>query len=132
MPAYEYKIVPAPNRAVKVKGVRGSEARFANAVETVMNDQAQDGWEYLRTDTLPCEERRGFRGRVTVNRNLLVFRRALQVDAGRETAAVLAEAVAQGAPAPVLENLAPKSQKTRDVAQLGPALRHSEPSLEVK
>ncbi len=79
MSAYEYKVIPAPNRAVRVKGVKGTEARFANAIQSVMNDQAGDGWEYLRTDTLPCEERQGLRGRTTVYKNLLVFRRGLEV-----------------------------------------------------
>ena len=40
-----------------------------------MNDLARDGWEYLRADTLPAEEREGLMGRATVYLNMLVFRR---------------------------------------------------------
>ncbi|WP_205626827.1 hypothetical protein [Pseudoponticoccus marisrubri] len=43
-----------------------------------MNDMAEHGWEYQRSDTLPSEERSGFTRRVTVWRNLLVFRRAVE------------------------------------------------------
>jgi hypothetical protein len=40
-----------------------------------MNELAQDGWEYLRADTLPAEERSGLTSKTTVYHNLLVFRR---------------------------------------------------------
>ncbi|MFQ6548403.1 DUF4177 domain-containing protein [Aestuariibius sp. 2305UL40-4] len=72
---YEYRVVPAPRRGLKGKGVKGPEARFAHALETVMNEEAADGWEYVRTDTLPAEERQGLTSRTTVYQNVLVFRR---------------------------------------------------------
>lgn len=77
MPHYEYKVVPAPTRGVKAKGVKGTQARFAHALETVMNDLGAQGWEYQRTDTLPVEERQGLRGTTSTFQNMLVFRRAL-------------------------------------------------------
>lgn len=73
---YEYKVVPAPARGLKAKGVKTAEDRFANALQTAMNEQAADGWEYLRADTLPCEQREGLMGKTTVYQNMLVFRRA--------------------------------------------------------
>ena len=73
---YEYKVVPAPTRGMKTKGTKSVEARFANALESTMNDLATDGWEYLRTDTLPCEQREGLMSKTTVFQNMLVFRRA--------------------------------------------------------
>ncbi len=75
--SYEYKVVPAPTRGLKAKGVKTAEDRFANALETTMNDLAADGWEYQRTDTLPCEQREGLMSKTTVYQNMLVFRRAL-------------------------------------------------------
>ncbi|MEO1641504.1 MAG: DUF4177 domain-containing protein [Pseudomonadota bacterium] len=75
MMTYEYKVVPAPARGLKAKGVKTVEDRFANALQTAMNDLAVDGWEYLRTDTLPCEQREGLMGKTTVYQNMLVFRR---------------------------------------------------------
>jgi len=41
-----------------------------------MNEMGSEGWEYVRSDTLPCEERSGFTSKITVYQNLLVFRRA--------------------------------------------------------
>ena len=78
MTGFEYKVVPAPMRGLKAKGVKGSPARFANALETVMNDLGADGWEYQRTDTLPVEERQGLTGKTTSFQNMLVFRRVLE------------------------------------------------------
>jgi hypothetical protein len=74
--SYEYKVVPAPTRGLKAKGVKTAEDRFANALQTAMNEQASDGWEYLRTDTLPSEQREGLMSKTTVYQNMLVFRRS--------------------------------------------------------
>ncbi len=76
MSEFEYKVVPAPIKGAKAKGVKTPEARFAHAVELMMNEMAADGWEYLRADMLPSEERSGLTGSTTHWRNLLVFRRA--------------------------------------------------------
>ena len=73
---YEYKVVPAPTRGVKAKGVKTVEDRFAHALQEAMNDLAAAGWEYLRADTLPCEQREGLMSKTTVFQNMLVFRRA--------------------------------------------------------
>lgn len=77
MPRYEYKVVPAPAKGRKAKGVKTPEARFALSVETVLNEMGADGWEYLRADLLPSDERSGLTGSTTHWRNLLVFRRPL-------------------------------------------------------
>ena len=79
MAVFEYKVVPAPTRGLKAKGVKGTPARFANALETVMNDLGADGWEYQRTDTLPVEERQGLTGKSSSFQNMLVFRRTVEV-----------------------------------------------------
>lgn len=75
MAQYEYKVVPAPTTGKKAKGLRTSADRFANALQSVMNELGKDGWEYVRADTLPSEERSGLTGRTTVYQNMLVFRR---------------------------------------------------------
>lgn len=77
MIVWEYRIVPAPRRGIKVRGARTTEERFAAALEEVMNREGAEGWEYLRSDTLPVEERQGLTGKTTVYQNLLVFRRAV-------------------------------------------------------
>ena len=77
MPFYEYKVVPAPAKAPKVRGLKGP-ARFASGLETLMNELAQDGWEYLRAEALQEVESRGFlAGSQEVTRTVLVFRREL-------------------------------------------------------
>ena len=76
MALYEYRVIPAPTQGLRDKAVKGEEARFAAAMSALLNAEAADGWEYQRTDTLPAESRDGLmRTRVTVFRNLLVFRR---------------------------------------------------------
>ena len=74
---YEYKVLPAPRRGQKAKGIKGAEARFSHALQELMNLQAADGWEFQRAETLPSEERSGLTGSTTTFRNLLVFRRTL-------------------------------------------------------
>ncbi|MCF7699788.1 DUF4177 domain-containing protein [Loktanella sp. M215] len=75
MTHYEYKVVPAPRRGERVKGVKAAEDRFAIALTNVMNTHAAQGWEYQRTETLPAEEREGLMGKATVFQNMMVFRR---------------------------------------------------------
>ncbi|WP_444452316.1 DUF4177 domain-containing protein [Rhodobacter capsulatus] len=77
MQLYEYKVVPAPVRGEKDRGLTGAE-RFALALSEVMNELARDGWEYWRAETLPAEERAGLASKTTVIHHLLVFRRALE------------------------------------------------------
>lgn len=77
MQRFEYRVIPAPRRGEKAKGLKTTEARFAHALTQTMNQMAADGWEYLRADTLPAEERVGLTGRTTTFQHLLVFRRAL-------------------------------------------------------
>jgi hypothetical protein len=76
MPRYEYKLVPAPEKATKHKGLKGA-ANFAATLTDLMNDLGAEGWAYLRADILPEEVRTGLTSRSTTYRNLLVFQREL-------------------------------------------------------
>lgn len=80
MQKFQYKVVPAPRRGEKVKGAKTTEDRFAHALTQFMNELGAEGWEYVRADTLPCEERAGFTGTKTTYQNMLVFRRLLLTD----------------------------------------------------
>lgn len=75
MPAYEYTVIPAPSRGEKTKGAKSGIERFAATLSDTLNDMARDGWEYVRAETLPAEERSGLTSRTTVYHNLLIFRR---------------------------------------------------------
>ncbi|MBO9432632.1 DUF4177 domain-containing protein [Ruegeria sp. R13_0] len=88
MPRYEYKVIPAPQKGAKAKGVKTPEGRFATSVEQVLNEMGQQGWEYQRAELLPSEERSGLTGSTTNWRNVLVFRRVIEADATEVVAPV--------------------------------------------
>jgi hypothetical protein len=89
MPGYNYRIVPAPERARKVKGAKTPEARFAATLEEDLNTLGEDGWEFVRTETFSVEERSGFTGKKSVNRCMMVFRKPLAEPAVAEAPVAL-------------------------------------------
>lgn len=92
MTGYEYKVVPAPLKGEKARGLKTGAERYAHALSQLMNTLGRDGWDYVRADTLPSEERTGFTGRTTVYHNLLVFRRQLETASAKPDAELLAAA----------------------------------------
>ncbi|WP_375699567.1 DUF4177 domain-containing protein [Pseudophaeobacter sp. TrK17] len=102
MQAFEYKVVPAPHKGTKAKGVKTPEGRFANSIEITLNQMAAEGWDYQRAELLPSDERSGLTGSTTHWRNVLVFRRALQVAAG-VTEQPFAASLAPAGNAPAVE-----------------------------
>lgn len=88
--AFEYNVIPAPARAEKSKQAKTPADRFTLTLTDVLNDMAREGWEYLRAEVLPSDERSGLASRTTVYHNMLVFRRpktwAPVVQADKETA----------------------------------------------
>jgi hypothetical protein len=81
MQRFEFKVVPAPRRGEKARGIKTTEERFAYSLTQVLNEMARDGWDYVRADALPCDERVGLTGSKTSFQNMLVFRRVLEADA---------------------------------------------------
>lgn len=81
MKRYEYQVIAAPKKGEKAKGAKTTPDRFAAALTHLMNRMGADGWDYLRADTLPCDERVGLTGSKTVFQNMLVFRREMFADA---------------------------------------------------
>jgi len=102
MSQWEYKVVPAPTKGTKAHGVKGPDGRFANALETLMNDMGREGWEYQRAETLPSIERSGLTGSTTEWRNVLVFRRAV--------ASAIDDFEPELLPAPVQEAVVPEQR----------------------
>lgn len=96
MQCYEYKVVAAPTRGEKARGVKATSDRFALALTHFMNELGAEGWDYVRTDALPCEERVGLTGTRTTFQNMMVFRRVLAGAAGQ------AEEVVAAVAAPVI------------------------------
>jgi len=92
MQRHEYKVVPAPRRGTKSREAKTNEDRFALTLSTLMNDLGRDGWEYVRSETLPTEERAGFMKTRVVEQTMLIFRRVM--DRPAMLAATLADAPA--------------------------------------
>jgi len=88
MTHYEYKAIPAPTRGTKAKGVKTTADRFALTLTDALNEQSADGWEFVRAETLPCEERSGLTSKTTSFQHLLIFRREVEeIDLSDETVA---------------------------------------------
>lgn len=99
MTRYEYKVVPAPTRGLKARTARTPETRFALGVETVLNAMGAQGWQFLRAELLPSDERHGLTGTVQHWRNLLVFSRAI-AEVAAEIGSLAPGADPQPAPPP--------------------------------
>ena len=115
MQRYEYKVIPAPRKGEKSRGVKTTEDRFALALTSQMNELGREGWEYIRADTLPVDERAGFTGTKTTFQNMLVFRRVMEVEA-TPIRPVLAAAKAAAVP-----RLGPAEVPAGAAPALGPA-----------
>lgn len=77
MQRFEYKVIPAPTKGEKTRAAKTTADRFGVALTNLMNALGAEGWDYVRADTLPCEERVGFTGSKSSYQNMLVFRRVL-------------------------------------------------------
>ena len=129
MPRYEYKVVPAPRKGEKTRLAKSTPDRFAVALTTLMNQMGSDGWDYLRVDALPCDERVGLTGSKTTFQNMLVFRREVQAV---EAAQPLPLTALDPAPTPA-PTTAPTTAPALGAAAapigLAPALGPADPSL---
>ena len=129
MTEIEYKTIAAPRRVRKVKGVKGKDELAAYAIGEIIQEQAAEGWRYLRADTFSIEEKSGmFSGWREVERTVLVFSRELRrtafaaPQAQPQPAAPIA--APQPAPAPVAAPApAPAPHPQQAVAQAVTATR---------
>jgi hypothetical protein len=126
MSHYEYKVVPAPRRAKRVRGVKGAEELFALTLTDAINEVARQGWEYVRAEHLPAEAPGGwFRSGAAGEQTVLVFRRDRE-SLGPRLAAVRADHDA-GAPAEAAGIPLAAERATSERVQA--SLRHREPQL---
>lgn len=120
---YEYVVMPAPAQGIKAPGAKTAPERLGAALSQFLNEMAEAGWEFLRAETLPCEERVGFTGRKTTFQTMMVFRRPRAEEeapeAPRSAPALRAEPILQ-APTPEAEAEDPSTPKPRR-PRLGPA-----------
>jgi hypothetical protein len=113
---YEFKVVPAPRKGDKTRGLKTAEDRFAQTLATLMNQLGREGWDYLRADTLPMDERSGLTGTKTTYQNVLVFRRVLD-----EANAVAPALLAKPEDTPGMPRLGPAEVPAGTAPALGPA-----------
>ncbi|MGI3170801.1 hypothetical protein ACRARG_16750 [Pseudooceanicola sp. C21-150M6] len=126
---YEYKVVPAPTKGTRARAARTADSRFALTLETVMNSMAADGWEFLRAETLPSEERSGLTQSQTVYRSMLIFRRQKPGGLSDFAPRVLGETDQTALlPAPE-ETTAGEAQTPEDAASPANAIRPASHSL---
>ena len=117
MQRYEFKVIPAPRRGEKLRGVKTTEERFALTLTGVMNEMGAEGWDYVRADTLPVDERSGFTGTKTTFQNMLVFRRIMEADVS------VAPAIHPDAAAVTVPRLGPAEEAPIGLAPaVGPAM----------
>ncbi len=76
MTHYDYKVIPAPRRLKKVKGIKDTTELFVHTLTDAINEMARDGWEYVRAEQLSAEEHHGwFRRSTEVIQTVMIFRR---------------------------------------------------------
>ncbi len=54
---YEYIAIPAPVRGKQGKGQKTAVERLASAMTDILNEMAEEQWEFIRTETLTIEDK---------------------------------------------------------------------------
>lgn len=76
MSYYDYKVIPAPRRSRRVKGIHAASDLFALTLTETINEIARQGWEFMRAELMAAEAPKGwFRRAVVAEETVLVFRR---------------------------------------------------------
>lgn len=82
---YEYRVIPAPKRLKKVKGVSSPSDLLAATLTDAINAEAREGWEYLRAEAVGAEQPGGFLRRARwVEETVMIFRRPRRRESARE------------------------------------------------
>lgn len=139
MANFEYKVVPAPAQGKRGKGAKGLDGRFANAMALAINKEAADGWEYMRAESLPSIDRTGItRKRIEAFRNVLVFRKLVEVEVEAEEKVETKEDAPKATAAPVIPAMVPVEPERADpkltetealVEETGEPLDEDDPDL---
>ena len=128
MSTFEYKTICAPRKALKIKGVKGADERYAQTLTDVINAQSADRWEYFRAESLPVDEKSGMMGKTEEKYlSLLIFRRE-NIETYEDPA--FSPATTEEAPDPMIlqppevEQLVEiEVEVSEEIATLGPATR---------
>lgn len=122
MSTFEYKSICAPRKALKIKGVKGADERYAQTLTDVINAQSENGWDYFRAETLPVDEKTGMMGKTAEKYlSLLIFRRE-NIETYEEPS--FKASVQEDTVGPmVLQTPADENDESVGVGTLGPATR---------
>ena len=122
MSTFEYKTICAPRKALKIKGVKGADNRYAQTLTDVINAQSANGWEYFRAESLPVDEKSGMMGKTAEKYlSLLIFRRE-NIETYEEPAFSPA-IIEEPADPVVLSSPTVEEDVSDEIAALGPATR---------
>ena len=127
MQHYEYTVIAAPDRGSRAKGGKTPTDRYAAALALILNQMAEDGWDYVRAETLPSDERSGIASRQTLWHNVLVFRRSHGVETVAAPAPVAVAPEPEPDPTPTP---APVAAPVKSEIFTQPPLRKAEPVAE--
>ena len=128
---FEYRVIPAPTKGKKAKGVKTAEDRFALAMSDLLNEMAAEGWDYQRAETLPAEERKGLTGKTSTFRNLLVFRRERAWDDVKDNASpVTTEVPPEESSAPALPSAAVANEMPVEAPEAPVVVQEAHPDSE--
>lgn len=122
MSTFEYKSICAPRRALKIKGVKDADERYAQTLTGAINEQSANGWDYFRAETLPVDEKSGMMGKTTEKYlSLLIFRRE-NIETYEEPT-FMASAHEETVDPMVLQTPNDEEDEPAGVGTLGPATR---------
>ena len=126
MSYFDYKVVPAPQRVKKVRGVTGAADLFALTLTDAINEVARQGWEYVRAETMVAEAPGGFlRKAAASEQTMLVFRRPREQLSPRMAAAAPETSAPEAAPATPAASLSARPIEDR----VQGAIRRREPPV---
>ncbi|WP_179381174.1 DUF4177 domain-containing protein [Jannaschia marina] len=91
---YEYDVVPAPTKPMRVPGITKENERVAYELGELFNDMAVEGWEYVRADRIPIDNVTGISGNLPTTHTMLVFRRPLALPPAQGQPLVLDKRIA--------------------------------------
>ncbi|MCK0167302.1 DUF4177 domain-containing protein [Jannaschia sp. S6380] len=86
---YEYEVIPAPTKPERQPGLKTDGERIAFMLSEIFNELAEEGWEYVRADTINIDNVTGIAGNAPKGHTLLVFRRPLTLPAPRQSSDAL-------------------------------------------
>ena len=101
----------SPRRTAEILAQHGLSRSTGFAL---LKEMAAEGWDYVRAETLPCEERKGLTRTQTTDQFILIFRRRARESAGAPAPLTL------GQPAPAPARREPAISRPQPVPEATP------------